>query len=383
MRNEGSTGTKRVRHAKVKASGSDHLYYSVLSDGTKKYEVRHPLNSEGKRPFEVVGTRIDQAKARARVIYADADKGVQVTNVGTTLNEVVQDWRETRRMRPRSEQTFDDLLDRHVLPVLGRRKVREIGKFDLVRLLDGLKRRDGKEGPLSGSTQHLILSTVYLVLQHAVDLGVLSVVPRVDKARRPKRGESRKRVVSHDEESRLLFACGYSPWLRPIVTVALHEALRLGEVCCLRWEDVDFPAGKLTVQRSLSRDGSVGVPKGGRTNVIELTPKAKQALLALRGECDGTGFVFLNRLGEVRQVRDVQRAFRKAVVRAELDDGVCFHTLRHTSISRVANNASVALVHVQAFARHANLKTTSGYIHPIESPVVATAIGQALTGRAA
>ena len=32
------------------------------------------------------------------------------------------------------------------------------------------------------------------------------------------------------------------PWLRPIITVALHEALRLGEALGLQWEDVDFTA---------------------------------------------------------------------------------------------------------------------------------------------
>ena len=79
-----------------------------------------------------------------------------------------------------------------------------------------------------------------------------------------------------------------------------------------------------------------------------------------------------------------QRAFRKTRERAALpvteDGGVVLHSLRHTGISRAANHPSVPLVHVRDFARHANLATTQGYVHRIESVKVTTALGEALAG---
>lgn len=38
----------------------------------------------------------------------------------------------------------------------------------------------------------------------------------------------------------------------------------------------------------------------------------------------------------------------------------------------------VPLVHVQAFARHADIATTMGYVHKIDSPAITSAMAEAL-----
>jgi integrase len=94
--------------------------------------------------------------------------------------------------------------------------------------------------------------------------------------------------------------------------------------------------------------------------------------------------VFRNRSGGPREHRHVQRAFETARTRAGLvvtEDGeAVLHSLRHTGISRLANHPAIALVQVRDFARHANLATTQGYVHKIDSPAVTQAIGEALGG---
>jgi integrase len=60
---------------------------------------------------------------------------------------------------------------------------------------------------------------------------------------------------------------------------------------------------------------------------------------------------------------------------------VVFHSLRHTGISRLANDPRVPLVKVRDFARHANLATTQGYVHAIESPDEAEIYDEALGAR--
>ena len=69
------------------------------------FEVRHPVNAEGRRLFETVGPRLDEAKARAREVYGEA--APRVTSVGTTLNEATAYWREVRDVRPASEKVYD------------------------------------------------------------------------------------------------------------------------------------------------------------------------------------------------------------------------------------------------------------------------------------
>jgi integrase len=106
-------------------------------------------------------------------------------------------------------------------------------------------------------------------------------------------------------------------------------------------------------------------------------------LLELRLEAAGDA-VFVNGAGDRRAYGDTQRAYAKARERAALpvtEEGpVVFHSLRHTGISRLANHPAIPLVHVRDFARHADLSTTQGYVHKIDSPTVSAAIGEALAG---
>jgi integrase len=210
----------------------------------------------------------------------------------------------------------------------------------------------------------MIFSTLRVVLDHAVYQGALAINPvkQIRTKDRPKASESRRRVLPPEEEMRLLAYCEPFTWLRPIITVALYQALRLGEVLGLQWEDVDFTSRKLTVRHSLAPDKTLGPTKGGKPRTIMLTEPARQVLLELRQDSDGTGYVFRNAAGLVRDRNHLRRNFNAAVERAALpdtDDGpVVFHSLRHIGISRLANSPLIPLVKVRDFAGHSKLETT-------------------------
>ncbi len=153
----------------------------------------------------------------------------------------------------------------------------------------------------------------------------------------------------------------------------------MGEVAGLDLhEDVDFVSGKLRVHQQLGRDGELGPTKGATpskpdrrdVNPIDLMPEARDALLEMRH-------------APRRSYYAVQMAFKKAVRLAglpETKDGKAgFHSLRHTGISRLANNPKIPLVWVRDFAGHQSIKTTEGYVHKIESEAVTAAAVEAMT----
>ena len=369
----------RERH--VPQPKAQHIYWSRRADGTKVFEVRHPRNADGKRPYEVVGPRLDQAKARAKEIHGtDAPR---VTNVGLTLNDVIKSWQETRQLRPRSVESADRIIRLHIQPRFGRTKVRDITRQALMIWLANLKRVDGKERPLEEGTKHLVWAVMRGLLGHAVELGALGGVPKLKRV--PRQSAPRRRVLSPDEEARLLAYSAAFPWLKPVIVVALYQGLRLGEVLGLQWESVDFPNGTITIRHSLGRDGTLGPTKGGKARTIELLPVARQELLELRMDSAGEGFVFRGKTGKARDHRNIQRAFATTRQRAGLkvhpEDGpVVFHSLRHTAISRLANHPAIPLVHVRDFAGHTDLAVTQGYVHRIDSEKVRTAMAEALGG---
>ena len=80
----------------------------------------------------------------------------------------------------------------------------------------------------------------------------------------------------------------------------------------------------------------------------------------------------------------MQRAYSKAVTTAALpltsDGGVNFHSLRHTAISRLANDPRVGVVYARDFAGHTSLEVTNAYVHKVDDAARAVAAAEALQG---
>lgn len=171
--------------------------------------------------------------------------------------------------------------------------------------------------------------------------------------------------------------CGTFPWLRPYITVARAQCLRLGEVAGLDpYEDVDFTNKKVRIHQQLGRNGELGPTKGATpskpdrrdVNPILLVPDARDALLEM-----------------LDTPRRSYSPFRWRLLMSSASLGcprrrtARWGSLRHTGISRLANNPKIPLVWVRDFAGHRSIKTTEGYVHRIESEAVTAAAVEAMT----
>lgn len=373
---------KPVRHRPTKTTG---IYYSVNAKGRKTFECRY-TDSSGRRTYEAVGT-FEAAKARLAEVTGKKARGEVVAQVSVTVGDLIEGWRGVRKVKPRTAETHDRNVRLYIEPRWRRTKARDVTKVGLQEWLRGLKRQDSREGPLSDGTKALVLAAFSSVLDYGVDANVLAVNPcRALGKSRPRQGKIEARILQPGELEALLNACERFPWLRDVMAAALFGALRLGEVCGLKWRDVDFKRNKLMIRQQLGKDGNFGTPKGGQVAEIDLLPELRKVLTRLYLAAEDKsldGPVFYNTLGGHRQPRDVQRAFEKARRYAKLFSeprAFRFHDLRHTSISRLANVPGAVLPQVQAFARHATLATTLGYVHKIESTEWTEQAAAALAG---
>jgi integrase len=161
-----------------------------------------------------------------------------------------------------------------------------------------------------------------------------------------KENNIKTRFLSAGEEVTLLANC--TAELRPVVALALQTGLRKGELSALEWEDVDFDARMLHV-----RDG-----KGNKPRFVSLNRLALDALEAVPRHFT-SGRVFFSSHGE--PYKSFRTAFESAL-RASGLKGVCFHTLRHTFGSRLAQ-AGVSLYAISRLMGHSELQTTARYAH--------------------
>ena len=117
-------------------------------------------------------------------------------------------------------------------------------------------------------------------------------------------------TVPLDEEARLFMVL--PDHYKPVVTVALHTGLRLGELRAQRWADVDLLAGNLTVTS----------PKSRKPESLPLNKTARGVL----AELERTDPLVFPKLP--KKLSDL---FIRYVRKAGLSD-VTFHCLRDTFI---------------------------------------------------
>ena len=307
------------------------------------------------------------------------DKGSVVGNPSTTLRQLVEQWKVVRdtRVRATTAQAQDMHLRVHILPALGNRKVRDISRATILTWQAGLKRKDGQNGPLGPTTVNLVRTTLSSVLDFGVAASIIAINPckTLTRGEKPKAEEAEKTILRDGDFDRLVAAVGRRTWMADVLVIALAQALRLGEVAGLDWQDVDFAASTLTVARSVSKKtGEVGPTKGGKAQTIRLTPSARKTLMRMHMASGrlASGPVFKAADGSVeggyRHPSTIERAFKDAYDRSGIETpGLSMHSLRHTAISHLANNPSIPLDVTRRFARHSSITITQAYMHEVKS----------------
>jgi len=163
----------------------------------------------------------------------------------------------------------------------------------------------------------------------------------------------RTRFLNREEIQRLLQECEKqvtSPWLLPLVTLALNTGMRQGELLNAGWENVDLERGVITIVQS----------KTLRPKSIAINQPAKDALDWLQENRYGEKLLMWPwgvKIGKVT----VYDAFKKASKAAGITN-FRFHDLRHTFASHLVM-AGVDLVTVKDLLGHKTLAMTNRYTH--------------------
>lgn len=179
----------------------------------------------------------------------------------------------------------------------------------------------------------------------------------------------RERVLSFDEEVRLLAACvenitveyerngvaitahqkSKRQHLRPLLIAALDTAMRSGELLTLRWRDIDF---ENRIIRVLAFNTKTARPRNvGITNRV----LGELAILWTQSPQDQEELVF--------GIKDtVKRAFGSACRDAKIAD-FRFHDCRHTAITRMIQ-AGLSPMEVMKISGHSQMNTFARYVNP-------------------
>ena len=245
------------------------------------------------------------------------------------------------------------LLDRIILPALGKRKVTDIDRRDVGKLHHGVRNT-----PYQANRILAVLSKMFnLAEQWGLRPDGSNPCRHVEKFGERKR----ERMLSPAELARLgdaLGSCEGSPYAVAAVKLLVFTGARLGEVLGLRWDWIDIERGEALLPDSKS---------GAKT--LHLPPPALAVLTELPRQ-NGNPHVIVGHKTGAAMV-NLEKPWRAIRAIADLDD-VRLHDLRHAFAS-VAASSGMGLPIIGKMLGHTQAATTHRYAHLASDPVKAAA----------
>jgi integrase len=179
------------------------------------------------------------------------------------------------RWRAHYGRAIRDTLDRIILPVLGPKPLASIDRGDLLGFQAELAKRPGRGGQaISAKRINKLMSLVKAILNEGCDRHGLTSPGRSLKTLKQKRADVMPFSMPEVEQLIARIRQDYRPYL----TVRLLTGLRTGEVDGLQWQDIDFEAGLIHVERTHSRNGDGGTKNEGSRRTVPMVPQVRAAL---------------------------------------------------------------------------------------------------------
>lgn len=286
-----------------------------------------------------------------------------------TIENVYYAWREMKRQMVRESTlaTYTSNAEKHILPAFG--AMYEIDDVCMQAFVFKLA-----DSGLSTRTIKDILLVLKMMLAYGHKKGLTEWrdwdihMPKED-------GKPELTVLTHAEQRTLMNHLRRHFSFRGLgLYICLCTGMRIGEICALKWEDIDMPMRIIRVNRTIER---IYVGEGGqkRTKVVIGRPKtaSSQREIPVNAElarilrpmlglaCPG-GYVLSNDEKPIEP--RVYRRYYQNLMRQLGLPPMKFHGLRHTFATRCIESRCDYKT-VSAILGHANISTTLNlYVHP-------------------
>jgi len=378
----------------------------VCKKHTWAYHAELPTGSSGKRRQWTKGgfpSAKAAAGARAEILAAE-QAGILPTDGKQTVGAWLTEWIDGKvgaeSIRATTEAGYRGHIDNYLIPYLGNLRLIDLRPHHVTKMLIEIRKEhdariaEAKETnerlqkeaagrkdkarrvpiprPFSPGTAQRVRATLRSALNAALRAGEVSrnvaALAEVPSAKRP-------RVKIWDPDHLAIFldaTAAEGERLYPMLHLAAFAGLRRGELCGLRWQDVDLDARLVDVawQRTTARHRVVeSMPKTeGSESVVDIDEGTAEVLrmwrkqqreerLAAGPAWQETGLVFTREDGSGWHPDYITHRFGKLVARHGLPK-ISLHKLRHLAASlQIAAGVDIAIVSKRL--RHSSIKITN------------------------
>lgn len=302
-----------------------------------RFEGRVPVgyHDNGKIKYKSVYARtLSEVKEKMSEVYS-IRQNQTVSAIKLTVRDVAEQWLSSAKLRVKesSYANYVNIVNKHILPILGGELMINLttGKLnDFINFKLTSGRLNGNGGLSAKSVRDIMM--IYRSIENYAsrEYGIKEThftMPKIDKKQTDVLNVfERKRLENyliHNQNSTNIS-----------VLLCLFTGLRIGELCGLKWGDIDFDNGTLMVRRTVQR-----INKHGKSEVVIGSPKSKSSirivpipeflLAILKKKRKNDDFYIITGTCKPTEPRTMQNRFKSVLKLCGIRD-VNFHLLRHT-----------------------------------------------------
>lgn len=337
---------------RIGMKGTEKVFYIVFKKEGKVFEEKVGRQfADNMTEAKAAGIRAEriEGKRASRKEIREAQEAIRQAELQKPTIERLWEIYRSEHAEKKSLRTDGYNFTNH-LKSFAKKTPDELCTAELTRL-----KKDLFTKGLQPATVHHVLALLRLLIRFGVKNGLCSMpdpqrlhfeMPRVDN--------QKTETLTHEQLMALKKALDEEPDQNAasFMRLALATGMRRGALMGLRWDDLDFARGFITLRGETA--------KKGKTEIIPMTKAAREILEGIiRSE---SLYVFPGKDGGPRHEfrRIAQRVKRKAGLP---EDFRPLHGLRHAYASFLASSGQVDLYTLQRLLTHSSPQMTQRYAH--------------------
>lgn len=266
------------------------LYVTPLGTKTFQFQVRSKSHDRvvtrtlGKYP----SLKINEAREQAAALLSEVNAGVNIElqkkeerrqrMLDPTVNDFADEYIEKyAKVNKRSWKADRRTLDVDILPEVGKLKMKDVTRRDLVAIIDNVSSRGSM---IMANRVHALLSKLFAF---ALERDVVELSPVYGMKKRSAE-KSRTRILTDDELRNLWCALGSSA-AEMILKMIIATGQRPGEVRQIEWKEIQGDQWVVPAEKS----------KNGLVHVVPLPPIAMGIIEQMKGITSMGQYVFPGR----------------------------------------------------------------------------------------
>lgn len=342
----------RGQSASAKLENCTQVCDSMLMKGAYDMHHRQRITIDGVtkwRTFDSIQELVD-------IVVAEVKQSCAHPSCDILFKDYMADWYakfKEPQLNFNTRDGYESMMRKHINPVIGDKRISDITVSDVQTIMNRLK---------SASRAKQVKSIINLVMDAAIS-DELYRHPNPTKDRRIIMPTARKKreAVDNDDLGAIRNILPDMPAnLACLLAMLIMTGCRRGEALGARWEDIDWEANTIHLQRVVRfhhnrPDVSSKMKSKAANRKLSLWPD----LIPYLGERKASGFI-INTDGEPlteTQYRNRWKAIDKRLKEIGIEHFTA-HQLRHSYATNAANSGKVPPKVLQGMLGHANYDTT-------------------------